>query len=397
MNNEKHNVFRRNLHSNQNALEKAFRLYQENNYEKAEYFFSLALEEHDNAEIHYYRGKSFLNLGKPFAAIGCFEKAKETAPENQDIYIEGINALLQLNFPDKALKWIKDAMQLKIKSKKLFALKGSALLQKKDYMQAINYFSLAIKNGVHSAAVFSELATAYFLLKDYKNSQIYFNIAYQITGNFSNFGINQRYYEALSFKELGQYKKALAVLNKIPTIYKSNISAEILYLQGLCYYHLGKSDKALFYVNASIGENPQISCCYRTKAAILKRMNLLAESIKCSEKAVQIDNENEKKELIMQQLIQEQADKLKKEIEHYEQKTAIYNEKLKENPIDATLYAKKAAVLIELHQYHETISCCNNALKINPKEKNAIRDKSRALFALGRYKEALNCINSAGN
>lgn len=397
MNNKKHNGCLKSVHSDQTVLEKAFRLYQENNYEKAEYFFSLALEEDDTAEIHFYRGKSFLNLGKPLAAVGCFEKAKETAPENQDIYIEGINALLQLNFPDKALHWIEDAMQLTIKPRKLFALKGSALLQKKDYMQAINYFSLAIKNGVHSAAVFSELATAYFLLKDYKSARFYFNVAYQATGKRNNFGTNQRYYEALSFKELGQYKKALAILNKIPAIYKSDISAEILYLQGLCYYHLGKSDKALFYINASIGENPQISCCYRTKAAILKRMNLLEESIECNEKAAQVDNENEKKELIMQQLMQEQADKLKKEMERYEQKTALYNEKLKENPIDATLYAKKAAVLIELHQYHETISCCNNALKINPKEKSAIRDKSRALFALGRYEEALSCIDSAGN
>lgn len=395
MNNKKQNVCQENLNSDQNVLEKAFEHYQKNDYEKAEHFFALALEEYDNAEIHYYRGKSFLNLGKPLAAVGCFERAKETAPENQDIYIDGINALLQLNFPDRALKWIEDAMQLKTKSKKLFALKGSALLQKKDYLQAINYFSLAIKNGASSAAVFSELATSYFLLKDYKNAQIYFNFAYQIAGSCSNFGINQRYYEALSFKELGQYKKALAVLNKIPNVHKSNIFAEFLYLQGLCYYHLGKPDKALFYINASIGENPEISCCYRAKATILKRMNLLKQSIDCSEKAVQIDNENEKKEFMTQQLIQEQANKLQKEIEHYEQKTAFYNEKLKENPNNAALYAKKAAVLIELHQYHETISCCNNALKINPKEKNAIWDKSRALFALGRYEEALNCINLA--
>ncbi|MCH5149430.1 MAG: hypothetical protein J1G30_02075 [Spirochaetales bacterium] len=397
MNNKKRSIRRKRLHSDQNVLDKAFRFYQENNYEKAEYFFSLALEKHDNAKIHYYRGKSFLNLGKPLKAISCFEKAKETIPSNQNIYIEGISVLLQLNFPDKALKWIEDAARLKMKSKKFFALKGSALLQKKDYTQAINCFNLAIKNGVNSASIFSELATAYFLLKDYKNAQFYFNTAYQMTGNCNNFGINQRYYEALSFKELGQYKKALSVLNKIPAIYKSDIFAEILHLQGLCYYHLGKSDKALFYINASIGENPQISCCYRTKAAILKHMNLLEESINCSEKAAQIDSENDKKELMKQQFMQEQTDKLKKEIEHYEQKTALYNEKLKENPTDAALYAKKAAILIELHQYHETIFCCNNALRINPKEKNAIRDKSRALFALGRYKEALSCINSVGD
>ena len=123
MNNKKQNVCQENLNSDQNVLEKAFEHYQKNDYEKAEHFFALALEEYDNAEIHYYRGKSFLNLGKPLAAVGCFERAKETAPENQDIYIDGINALLQLNFPDRALKWIEDAMQLKTKSKKLFALK----------------------------------------------------------------------------------------------------------------------------------------------------------------------------------------------------------------------------------------------------------------------------------
>ena len=124
-------------------------------------------------------------------------------------------------------------------------------------------------------------------------------------------------------------------------------------------------------------------------------MNLAKQSADCSEKARQVDNENEKNELMMQQVIQEQADKLQKEMENYENKTAFYNEKLKENPNNAALYAKKAEVLIELQQYHETISCCNNALRINPNEKNAIRSKSRALFALGRYKEALNCLNQS--
>lgn len=414
MNNNEHDICRKNLKSDKSILEKAFRFYRDNNYEKAEYFFSMALEENDCAQIHYYRGKSFLNMGKPLAAVGCFEKAKEKAAKNQDIYIDGINALLQLNFPDKALKWIDEAMQLKTNSEKLFALKGSALLQKKDYLQAVNYFSLAIKSGVVSAVVFSELASSYFLLKDYKNAQICFNFAHRIAGDcdqlqsdcnrlhyssitnsHGNFEITQQYCEALSFKELGQYKKALAVLNKIPDMYKSDIFAEILYLQGLCFYHLGKPDKALFYINASIGENPKISYSYRTKATILKRMNLAKQSADCSEKARQVDNENEKNELMMQQVIQEQADKLQKEMENYENKTAFYNEKLKENPNNAALYAKKAEVLIELQQYHETISCCNNALRINPNEKNAIRSKSRALFALGRYKEALNCLNQS--
>ena len=124
----------------------------------------------------------------------------------------------------------------------------------------------------------------------------------------------------------------------------------------------------------------------------MNHLNLIEQSILCEKKAIEVDDENKRKELQMKQIIEEQANELKNKIEYYEQRTSIYNEKLKENPTSATLYSQKAAVLMELQQYHETISCCNNALKFNPKEKNALKDKSRALFALGRYKEALNCI-----
>ena len=394
MNDKNQNLSEKPSVYNQNILEKAFSFYSRKDFEKAEYFFALALEEHENAKNYFFRGKCFMNLKQPLAAIACFEKARNFAPKSFCIYTKGIITLLQLKFPDKALEWIDKAQELKIKTTQLIALKGCALLQKKAYRQAANCFSSAIKNGINTADIFSKLAICFFFMHDYKNARIFFYFAHQtITGN-NNFKITLLYYEALSLKKDGQYQKALAILNKIPTIYKSSKFAEILYLQGICYYRLKKINKALFYINASIGENPQISNSYKTKAAILKHMNMQKQSINCTEKATQIENENKRKKIQMQQIIEKEANNLKNRIEYYEQQTAVYNKKLKENPFDAGLYAEKAAILLDLQQYHETISCCNNALKLNPKEKNAIKEKSRALFALGRYEEALNCITS---
>ena len=98
--------------------------------------------------------------------------------------------------------------------------------------------------------------------------------------------------------------------------------------------------------------------------------------------------------MLTQEFVEKQANELKSKIENYEEKTAYFNDKLKERPADASLYSQKAAILIDLEQYHEAIFCCNKALRLNPNEKNAIKDKSRALFALGRYEEALDCIIS---
>lgn len=392
MNCKKEKSSEKKTFSDRCVLDKAFFFYNKKNYKEAENFFALALEEEENAEAYFFRGKSFLKLGKPLAAMGCFENAKDLAPDNPDIYIEGTIALLQLNFPEKALAWLESHPCNKTKTGKFFALKGSALLQKKDYRQAAGYFLYSIKKGEKSSYIFSELAMTYFFLNEYKNATKYFKLSYQKSGIHNVFGISQLYYEALSFKELGKYKKALMLLNKIPKIIDDELFAKILSLQSICYFNLGKSDKALFHINASIGINPANSNYYKIKSTILNHLNLIEQSILCEKKAIEVDDENKRKELQMKQIIEEQANELKNKIEYYEQRTSIYNEKLKENPTSATLYSQKAAVLMELQQYHETISCCNNALKFNPKEKNALKDKSRALFALGRYKEALNCI-----
>lgn len=394
MNDKNQNLLEKVSVYDQKILEKAFSFYNRKDFEKAEYFFALALEENENAKNYFFRGKCFMKLKQPLAAIACFEKARELAPKSLSVYIEGIIALLQLKFPDKALEWIDKVQKLKIKTTQLFALKGCAFLQKKAYRQAANCFSSAIKNGINTADIFSKLAICFFFMHDYKNARIFFNFAHQIIPDNNNFKITLLFYEALSLKKSGQYQKALAILNKIPAIYKSSKFSEILYLQGICYYHLKKINKALFYINASIGVNPEKSNSYKTKATILKHMNMQKQSILCTEKAKQIENENKRKKIQMQQIIEKEANNLKDRIEYYEQQTAVYNKKIKENPFDAGLYAEKAALLLELQQYHETISCCNNALKLNPKEKNAIKEKSRALFALGRYEEALNCIIS---
>ncbi len=389
---------KKNTYATENSarqlLDKAFSFYKEKDYEQAQYFFALALEENENAQAYFYRGKSLLYLGKYLAAIGCFENARELSPQNIDIYIEEIITLLYLNFPEKALLRIEEALLFKEKSQKLFFLKGCALSQQKNYRAAISFFISAIKNGENSANVFSELAMAYFFLKDYKKARIYFNFAYKICSDKTDLATKLSYYEALSLKELKQYKKALTVLKKISTAYKSEYFSKILSLQSICYYHLGRTKEALVYINASIGTNPMFCQGYKTKAAILKYMNQIKESQDCEETAIQIENENKKKNLLSQEFVEKQANELKNKIENYEKKTAYFNKKLKEHPKDASLYSQKAAILVDLEQYHEAIFCCNKALQLNPQEKNAVKDKSRALFALGRYEEALNCIIS---
>jgi tetratricopeptide (TPR) repeat protein len=82
MNDKNQNLSEKTSVHNQNILEKAFSFYSRKDFEKAEYFFALALEEHENAKNYFFRGKCFMNLKQPLAAISCFEKARELAPKN---------------------------------------------------------------------------------------------------------------------------------------------------------------------------------------------------------------------------------------------------------------------------------------------------------------------------
>ena len=88
------------------------------------------------------------------------------------------------------------------------------------------------------------------------------------------------------------------LLNKIPKIIDDELFAKILSLQSICYFNLGKSDKALFHTNASIGINPANSNYYKIKSTILNHLNLIEQSILCEKKAIEVDDENKRKDII---------------------------------------------------------------------------------------------------
>jgi hypothetical protein len=49
--------------SDSKLLDKAFSFYKEKDYEQAQHFFALFLEENENAQAYFYRGKSLLYQG----------------------------------------------------------------------------------------------------------------------------------------------------------------------------------------------------------------------------------------------------------------------------------------------------------------------------------------------
>jgi tetratricopeptide (TPR) repeat protein len=79
----------------------------------------------------------------------------------------------------------------------------------------------------------------------------------------------------------------------------------------------------------------------------------------------------------------------------YEEAIQCYDEALKINPNDESVWENKADALGSLDKFEEAIQCYDEALKINPENDYALKMKGSSFASLEKYEEAIQCYDEA--
>lgn len=160
-------------------FDQGLELFNRGRYEEAIPHFEKATEiAPDFAKAHLYLGRSYLNLGKWFNALGPLRMALRLSPAESrkqviDILFDALlgaasHELKRGNFP-KAIGYLKEVLELQPQSDRgrkelLGALigYGGKLLSEGNAVEAIGAFSEAVKLSPHNLDAYLGLARAFF-------------------------------------------------------------------------------------------------------------------------------------------------------------------------------------------------------------------------------------------
>ena len=161
-----------------------------------------------------------------------------------------------------------------------------------------------------------------------------------------------------------------------------------------------------------IGINSGEGMAWRGKGLALGRLERPQEAIDCFDKALEIDPYDDiaqrSKDIELEEIKAIDAmthspdmsslvtKGLELELdEKYEEAIQCYDEALKINPNDESVWENKADALASLDKYEEALQCYDEALEINPENEHALTMKGTGLFQLKKYDEALQCYDEA--
>ncbi len=195
---------------------------------------------HDNAQIHYRLGSSYLREGKYALALKELLKAVKLDHKNPDIHLAlGLAYMARgnLNLAEKEFKKILD---LDKNYAAAYNNLGLLYLRKKKFKIAESYFkkALAIPTYPTPEAAYTNLGSCYLLQKDFSKARKNFILALELNHHYlpAYLGL------ARTWEEEGKYERAIAVyaegityLPDAPTLY---------FRMGLLYLKIGKIEQA---------------------------------------------------------------------------------------------------------------------------------------------------------
>ena len=129
------------------AFQSGLDAYNNGDYKSAAKSFALAAKQNpDDARYHFYRGASFLNLGKAYEGTTSLDKAIDCDPSNAEAYyLRGKCFMLGLD-DERAAKDFSEAVARNQHESKYHYERAIAHLEGKRYIDALvdfeNYFSL---------------------------------------------------------------------------------------------------------------------------------------------------------------------------------------------------------------------------------------------------------------
>jgi tetratricopeptide (TPR) repeat protein len=158
--------------------------------------------------------------------------------------------------------------------------------------------------------------------------------------------------------------------------------------------------------------NSNEGMAWRGKGLALGRLERPQEAIDCFDKALEIDPYDDlsqrSKDIQLEEIkaidpithspdasslvtkgLDLQADS------KYDEAIQCYDEALKINPNDESVWENKANALASLDKDKEAIQCYDEALKINPENDYALAMKGSHFVTLEKYEEAIQCYDEA--
>lgn len=277
----------------------------------------------------------------------------------------------------------------------LLRWEGVALSKLKRYSEALNCFKFALKLSPGDKSSMEWKINALDELdrcdKALKCMHKFLKLYPNDDGAWNN--------KASILNKLHRYEEAISASEKSFSLDKHPYP---LGHKGDALKGLGRYSEALEAYDAALKMDAEYKQAWKSKGDILVLQEKYLEAKKCYQSALSIDTSYEpakKGKANIVKLFDEAWAKGDKFVEalDYENALKSYNQALKIDPDNATLWSNKGCVLNKLGCFKEAISSCDKAESLNQRHPfpNPLRHKGEALIQLGRYDEAHKCFDAA--
>ncbi|ODS32059.1 MAG: hypothetical protein SCARUB_02812 [Candidatus Scalindua rubra] len=265
--------------------------YNEEQYEKALYYFTAAIPERptkyvDSAIIFLFRGEVFFSRGKYDKAISDWDWS----------FGLGLNPSLAIAYNDRGLAYFSKGeydeaisdYDKAIKEDPTLALaynnRGLAYINKDEYDKAISNYDKAIEISPEYAAAYLNRANNHYNMEDYDKAISNYDKAIEIDPKDSIAYYNRGF----TYSDKGEYDKAISDYDKAIELDSKN--AVTYFFRGLAYHLKEEYEKAISDCDKAPEIDPKDARVYGNLGWIFYLMERLDESIETSRQGLSIDS-----------------------------------------------------------------------------------------------------------
>jgi tetratricopeptide (TPR) repeat protein len=363
-------------------------------------------------ELKLKNAQLFVSQNKPHDAIKWLNKVNELQNNHHDFHLTKGMAMVLLGFMEKAENHFDIALNLSAHLEKedtLFNI-GEALENSGNFYLAVKYYKYGNKQFNLNEEFLFRLGFCYDRMADYDQSIIY----YQLYLDINPFSENVWYNLGIIYNKAEQFEKAIeaydyalaldethydALFNKANSqanaelqfdaiqsyleylkIYENSLTAK--YYIGECYIQVKEFDKALFYFDTILDENPEFSEAFYGKALVYEELNDDEKALFFYKKTLELDNENTDAWFSMGGLY-EKLEQPQKAIESFDKA-------LEYNKFDVEAWLANASIYFKLGQVKDSIRLINEAIDYMPDYAELLYSLSAYYMIDGDFKQAVD-------
>lgn len=393
----------------------------------------------EEAEALFEKALALLKLNKLNEALITLDKAAFYDPymERADKLRGGIVGAIGINKQqDKSLVDIVRDLKSKGKFKEahkeidkflkkntnaeMFKEKGDIYFDEGQYNRAIKFYDKSIELNPYNLGAFHNKGSAYLEQGKLKNALIYFTEAVRIKpssqqvrknrnevvkriniekrGTHENEYIKNRSDEffkeistAISFKEAGQFKKAMEKIDQM--LADNSGHNEILSLKAELLRKMGRFEESIQILDQIIKQKPKLRDLlidvYENKGISLKNLGRYEEALECYDQVIKLNPELT--------TIYTNKGNIFMELNRMEESLAMHQKAIKLDPIGELGWNNLGVSQNIMKRYDDALKSFNEALRLNNKFYQSYWGKGMVLKKLGRYEESIKCFDEALN